>query len=75
MGCRFTSIQARALSRASGYLPARIEGHGDNKSFTIRLQEDEGGEVKEVKYSVYKDARGVLKVNAPNIAPQNRRRR
>jgi len=56
-----------------GYLPAKIEGHGDNKSFTIRLQEKEGGEVKEVKYSLYKDARGVLKVNAPNIGGGRRR--
>ncbi len=57
-----------------GYLPAKIEGHGDNKSFTIRLQEKEGGEVKEVKYSLYKDARGVLKVNAPNVGGGGRRR-
>jgi hypothetical protein len=56
-----------------GYLPAKIEGHGDNKSFTIRLQEKEGGEVKEVKYSLYKDARGVLKVNAPNVGGGRRR--
>jgi hypothetical protein len=58
-----------------GYLPARIEGHGDNKSFTIRLQEDEGGELKEVKYSVFKDARGVLKINAPNLGGGGRRRK
>ena len=58
-----------------GYLPARIEGHGDNKTFTIRLQEQEGGEVKEVRFSVYKDARGVLKINAPNLGGGGRRRR
>lgn len=58
-----------------GYLPARIEGHGDNKTFTIRLQEDEGGEVKEVRYTVYKDARGVLKINAPNLGGGGRRRK
>lgn len=58
-----------------GYLPARVEGHGDNKTFTIRLQEDEGGEVKEVRYSVYKDARGVLKINAPNLGTGGKRRR
>lgn len=58
-----------------GYLPARIEGQGDNKTFTIRLQEVEGGEVKEVRYSVYKDARGVLRVNAPNVGTRDRRRR
>jgi hypothetical protein len=58
-----------------GYLPVRVEGQGESKSFTIRLQEEEGGAVKEERYSLYKDARGVLKVNAPNIAPQGRRRR
>ena len=58
-----------------GYLPAKIEGRGDNKSFTIRLQEVEGGEVKEVRYSVYKDPRGVLRVNAPNVGTRQRRRR
>src|SRR5205085_3793985 len=50
-----------------GYLPAKIEGQGDNKAFTVRVQEEEGGPLKEVRYSLYKDARGVLKVNAPNI--------
>jgi hypothetical protein len=58
-----------------GYLPARVEGQGDNKMFTIRLQEEEGGEVKEVRYTLYKDARGVLKVNAPNLGGSGRRRR
>jgi len=57
-----------------GYLPAKIEGQGDNKSFTVRIQEEEGGPSKEVRYTVYKDARGVLKITAPNI-PQGRRRR
>jgi hypothetical protein len=58
-----------------GYLPAKIEGQGDTKSFTIMLQEEEGGEVKEVRYNVYKDARGVLRVNAPNVGTRDRRRR
>jgi hypothetical protein len=58
-----------------GYLPAKIEGQGDTKTFTIRLQEEEGGEVKEVRYNVYKDPRGVLRVNAPNVGTKERRRR
>jgi hypothetical protein len=58
-----------------GYLPARIEGQGDNKTFTVRLQEEEGGQLKEVRYSLYKDARGVLKINAPNVVTKERRRR
>ena len=58
-----------------GYLPAKVEGQGESKSFTVRVQEEEGGAAKEVRYSLYKDARGVLKVTAPNIAPQGKRRR
>ena len=57
-----------------GYLPARIDGQGDNKTFTVRLQEEVGGPLKEFRYSLYKDARGVLKINAPNVAPSRRRR-
>jgi hypothetical protein len=58
-----------------GYLPARIEGQGDNKTFTLRLQEEEGGQLKDVRYTLYKDARGVLKINAPNVVTKERRRR
>jgi hypothetical protein len=59
----------------TGYLPARVEGQGDNKSFVLRLQEGEGGVVKDTQYTLYKDARGILKVNAPNVTPRERRRR
>ena len=58
----------------TGYLPAKVEGQGDNKSFVLRIQ-DETGAVKETQYSLYKDARGVLKVNAPNVNSRDRRRR
>ena len=58
-----------------GYLPAKIEGQGESKSFTVRVQEEEGGPTKEVRYSLYKDARGVLKVTAPNLTTRERRRR
>jgi hypothetical protein len=57
-----------------GYLPAKVEGHGDNKTFTLRLQ-DESGPVKDVQYSLYKDARGVVKVTAPSVVPRDRRRK
>ncbi len=57
-----------------GFLPAKVEGQGDNRTFTLRIQE-EAGTTKDVQYSLYKDARGVLKVNAPNIAPRDRKRR
>lgn len=58
-----------------GYLPMRVTGSGDNKGFTVRVQEEEGGEVKEIQYGIYKDARGVLRVNAPNVSERDRRKR
>jgi hypothetical protein len=57
-----------------GFLPARVEGQGDNKTFTLRLQ-DENGAPKDVQYSLYKDVRGVLKITPPTVVPRDRRRR
>jgi len=47
-----------------GYLPLRVEGQGDNKTFTIRVQGDDG-QIKDAKYSLYRDDRGNLKVTPP----------
>ena len=57
-----------------GLLPAKVEGQGDNKTFILRLTDDSGA-VKDVQYSLYKDARGVLKVTPPAAIPRDRRRR
>lgn len=48
-----------------GYLPFRVEGRPDSRTFTIRVL-DENNQVKEAQYGVYKDARGYLKVSAPD---------
>ncbi len=56
-----------------GYLPCRIEGKPDNKTFTIRVQ-DENGQVNDVQYGIYKDARGYLKVSAPNVAKDKKKK-
>jgi hypothetical protein len=50
-----------------GFLPCRVEGRPDNKTFTIRVQ-DENGEINDVQYGINKDARGYLKVSSPNNA-------
>src|SRR5882724_9613255 len=55
-----------------GYLPVRIEGRGDNKPFTVRSQED-NGEMKDVQYGVFKDARGFLRVTAPQAKDKRHR--
>jgi hypothetical protein len=57
-----------------GFLPLRVEGRSEGKTFTIRGQ-DENGQIKEVQYSVYKDARGYLKVNAPNGPVKEKKRK
>jgi transcription elongation GreA/GreB family factor len=47
-----------------GYLPLRVEGQGDNKTFTVRIQGDDG-QIRDATYSLYRDDRGVLKVTPP----------
>lgn len=54
-----------------GFLPCRVEGRPDNKTFTIRVQ-DETGQVSDIQYGIYKDARGYLKVSAPNVASKEK---
>ncbi|MFN2493801.1 MAG: hypothetical protein ABR501_13060 [Pyrinomonadaceae bacterium] len=48
-----------------GYLPCRVQGTPDNKTFTIRVQ-DESGQINDVQYGIYKDGRGYVKVTPPN---------
>jgi hypothetical protein len=57
-----------------GFLPCRVEGRPDNKTFTIRVQ-DENGQVSDVQYGIYKDGRGYLKVNAPNVGSKEKKRK
>jgi hypothetical protein len=57
-----------------GFLPLRTEGRGDNKSFTIKIQDD-SGQKNDATYTIYRDDRGVLKIAAPNEQPRGRRRR
>jgi hypothetical protein len=57
-----------------GVLPCRVEGRPDNKTFTIRVQ-DENGQVSDVQYGIYKDARGYLKVSAPNAGSKEKEKK
>ena len=57
-----------------GFLPLRVQGKGDNKSFTIRVKGDDGN-VKDAQYSVYRDDRGNLKVAAPGEAPRSKKKK
>lgn len=57
-----------------GVLPCRVEGTRDNKTFTIKVK-DENGQITDVQYSVYRDARGYLKVSAPAGPGKDKRKR
>jgi len=57
-----------------GFLPLRVEGRSENRTFNIRAQ-DEGGQIKDVQYSIFRDARGYLKVNSPSAAIKERKRK
>jgi hypothetical protein len=52
-----------------GFLPCKVQGTPDNKTFTIRVQDD-NGQINEVQYGIYKDARGYLKVTAPTTSKE-----
>jgi hypothetical protein len=55
-----------------GYLPLRVEGQGDHKTFIVRMQGDDG-QMREEKYSLYRDDRGNLKVTPPGDTTKKRR--
>ena len=57
-----------------GFLPFRVGGRPDSKTFTIRVR-DENGQISDVEYSVYKDARGYLKISAPTGAKEKDKRK
>lgn len=57
-----------------GFLPLRVEGSGQNKTFAIRVQDD-SGQTRDVQYSLYRNARGYLQVNAPSAPPKETKKR
>jgi len=56
-----------------GYLPMRVEGRGANKTFTVRIK-DEGGQVKDLTFSLYRDDHGVMRVTPPEQLKAAKRR-
>ena len=56
-----------------GYLPMRVEGHGSDRSFTVRVK-DESGKIIEAKYSLYRDDHGVMRVAPPAEVKGKKRR-
>ena len=52
-----------------GFLPLRVEGGEDDKTFAVRAQ-DADGQMKDVKFRTYINERGLLKVEALTELPK-----
>src|SRR5687767_1624677 len=55
-----------------GFLPCRVEGRPDNRTFTIRIKDD-NGQLSDVQYAVHKDGRGYLRVTPPAGAEKKKK--
>ncbi|HEY5885440.1 MAG TPA: hypothetical protein VIT88_12175 [Pyrinomonadaceae bacterium] len=55
-----------------GYLPCRVEGKADSRTFTIRIKDD-SGQLTDVQYAVHKDGRGYLRVTPPAGAEKKKK--
>lgn len=56
-----------------GYLPLRVQGEGNSKTFSVRVKEDD--QVREIQLKTYRDGRGFLRVTAPPEFSRPRRKR
>jgi hypothetical protein len=54
-----------------GFLPLRVEGKGDTKTFSVRVQSE--GQLKDFKFKAYTNERGLLKVEALTDLPKGNR--
>lgn len=54
-----------------GYLPMRVEGRGANKSFVVLVKG--GGNVKEMRFTLYRDEHGVTRITPPEDLKSGKR--
>ncbi len=57
-----------------GFLPLRVEGTGDNKTFNVRVQDAEG-QMRDAQYKLSKDEKGLLKIDAPSEPVKSRKKK
>ena len=58
--------------RVKGFLPLRVSGSGDSRTFSVRIKGADG-QIRETTFSTYKDVRGLVKVNVPPDIPKEDR--
>lgn len=54
-----------------GVLPLKVEGAGDDKTFTVKLRNSNTGEIEEKEFILYKDKNKRLRVTAPEDLKAN----
>ncbi|MEP6925690.1 MAG: hypothetical protein ABI954_14585 [Pyrinomonadaceae bacterium] len=52
-----------------GFLPLRVNGSGDSRAFTVRIKGADG-QIREMTFTTFKDARGLVKVTVPPDIPK-----
>ena len=57
----------------NGRLPLKVENIGEGKFFIVRVED--GGQIKELKYRVYRDDRGIMRVEPQGEAAHGGRKR
>jgi hypothetical protein len=50
-----------------GKLPLKVEGTGDNKTFTVKLRNEANGEMEEKRFVLFKDKSNRLRVTPPEF--------
>lgn len=65
----YTAYRSRDVR---GRLPLRIENTNGAKFFIVRAED--GGEVKDYRFKVYKDERGHLKIEAPSLPGDSKKK-
>jgi hypothetical protein len=57
----------------NGRLPLRVENNGGEKFFTVKA--DDNGQMVDVRYKVYRDDRGNLRVDAQGTLPKSSKKK
>lgn len=52
-----------------GYLPLTVVNNGDEKAFTVKIKDENGAE-QSLNYTLFRNERGILKINLPANAPK-----
>ncbi len=58
-----------------GVLPVRLEGAGDNKTFTVKLRDLDTGEMTEQVFILYKDKKNHLRVTPPEMLTKKKNKK